>query len=119
MVNDDKIGAARDAEPPLDSVMLGLEDYMGDVVDVRPNRFLREMREHGEVDTACKAAGLPRAELEDLCRVNAKFDHAQVECYLEFMEDVMMAETRKRLGRIRMSCHNALQSRHPGMSSYG
>lgn len=85
---------------------------MGDVVDIRPDRFLREMREHGNADMACKAAGLPQAELEDLCRVNAQFDHAQVECYLEFMEDVMMAETRKRLGRIRTSTINAWKGRH-------
>jgi len=85
---------------------------MGEIVDVCPDRFLREMREHGDVDTACRNAGMPRADLETLCRTNAPFDHAQVECYLEFMEDVMMAETRKRLERIRTSAINAWKGRH-------
>ena len=91
---------------------------MGEIVDVRPDRFLREMREHGSVDTACGNAGMLRADLEDLCRVNAKFDHAQVECYLEFMEDAMMAETQKRLGRIRTSAIDAWKGRH-GVKSDG
>jgi len=91
---------------------------MGEIVDVRPDRFLREMREHGSVDTACRNAGMPRADLEALCRANAQFDHAQVECYLEFMEDVMMAETHKRLGCIRTSAINAWKSRH-GVNSDG
>jgi hypothetical protein len=114
MVNadDDKFGVARDAKPPLDSVMLGLEEQMGDVVDVRPDRFLREMREHGNVNEACKAAGLPRAELEDLCRVNTKFDLAQVEVYLEFMEDAMMAEARKRVASLRDYSLKEWQARH-------
>jgi hypothetical protein len=99
---------------PLDSVMLGLEDKMGDVIDVRPDRFLREMREHGNVDKACKASGMPRAELDDLCRVNAKFDLAQVEAHLEHIEEVIMAEARKRLGQIRVFAINSWKIRHGG-----
>ena len=91
---------------------------MGDVVDVRPNRFLREMREHGSVDLACKTAGLPRADLEDLCRRSPKFDLTQLEAYLEFVEDAMMTETRKRLGCIRTSVINSWKARH-GMNPDG
>lgn len=90
---------------------------MGDVVDVRPDRFLREMRDHGNVDTACKNAGMLRADLEDLCRVNPKFDRAQIECYLEFMEDAVMSETRKLLEGARVSAVNAWKSRH-GVDSH-
>jgi hypothetical protein len=92
--------------------MLGLEENMGEVIDVRPDRFLRELREHGNANTACKNAGMPREELEALCRANTQFDLAQVESYLEFMEDAMMAETRKRLGHIRASAISAWKGRH-------
>ena len=115
MVNDDKIGAARDAEPPLDSVMLGLEEYMGDVVDVRPARYLREMRNHGSSNLAISNSGMSRAALEDLCRVDPQFDHAQVEAYLDFIEEATLTEAHKCLGRIRASYHTALQARHPGI----
>ena len=115
MVNDDKIGAARDAEPPLDSVMLGLEEDMGDVVDVRPARYLREMRDHGSAVLASKNSGMPQADLEEHCRVDPTFDLCVIESYLEFIEEAMITETYKRLGRIRASAHNALQARHPGI----
>lgn len=88
---------------------------MGDVVDVRPVRFLREMRNHGSAALACKNAGMPLVALEEKCRADPKFDHAQIEAYLDFMEDGMLTEMYKRLGRIRASCHNALQARHPGI----
>jgi hypothetical protein len=92
--------------------MLGQEENMGEVVDVRPDRFLREMREHGQVNTACKNARMPREELEALCQTNAEFDRAQIDCYLEFMEDAMMTETRNRLAHIRASAISAWKERH-------
>ena len=85
---------------------------MGEIVDVRPDRFLREMREHGTVDKACEASGMAKAELESLCRADRKFDLTQVEVFLEFMEDTMMAEVHKRLGHIRTSEMQALAARH-------
>jgi len=109
----------RDADAPLDSVMLGqtggdsrLGGNMGDVVDVRPDRFLREMREHGDWNKACQRSGMTIAELNDLCRSNIKFDRSFVECHLEFLEEFAQAEMRKRLAAARTLAYEQLESRH-------
>lgn len=85
---------------------------MGDIVDVRPDRFLREMREHGEVNKACTNSGLALADLEALCIANRKFDISQVECYLEHLEDTLLAETRKLLAGARARAYSGLEVRH-------
>ncbi len=85
---------------------------MGIVVDGRPDRFLREMREHGNVNTACKNAGMTCVELADLLFDSAEFDRAHVECSLEYTEESIMAEARKRLGRIRTSAISDWKGRH-------
>lgn len=107
-------GNARDASSPLDGVMPGLEenDMSGEVIDLRPDRFLREMREHGSLLRACENSGIPVREFNDLCASNIKFDRAQVECFLEYFEDVIMSEARKRLGKVRVTAYAELQQRH-------
>ena len=107
----------RDADAPLDSVMLGLEETMGDVVDVRPERLLREMREHGDFNKACQASGMSIAELNTLCRTNIKFDRSFVECHLEFLEDKALTDMRKRIQTGRTLAYKQLASRHPEMTS--
>lgn len=85
---------------------------MGDVVDVRPDRALREMREHGDVDKTCQAAGLTHDELNDLCRSNIKFDRAIIECQLEFLEEKAMTEMRRCLKVARTLAYVLLDQRH-------
>jgi hypothetical protein len=102
----------RDADAPLDSEMLGLEERMGDVVDVRPDRFLREMREHGDWNKACQTSGMTVAELNTLCRENIKFDRAFVECHLQYLEDTTMAAARKRVKDGRALAYKQLAERH-------
>lgn len=85
---------------------------MGDVVDVRPDRFLREMREHGDWNKACQASGMTIIELNDLCRSNIKFDRAFIECHLEYLEEKSQAEMQKRLKAARMFAYRQLEVRH-------
>ena len=86
---------------------------MGEVVDVRPDRFLREMREHGDANRACEAAGLAKSELEDLCRSNIKFDRTQVEIHLEYLEDNFRKQLRLHLKAARDALYTQLKARHP------
>ena len=77
----------------MDSEMLGLEDKMSaDVVDMRPDRFLRAMRDTGNWAKACEAAGLTSEEVSKLCE-NPKFDLASVECQLEYHEEQIIETT--------------------------
>jgi len=87
---------------------------MGDdvVVDIRPDRFLREMREHGDWNKACQLSGMTISELNDLCRSNIKFDRAFVECHLEFLEELAQADMRKRVDAARTLAYRQLELRH-------
>jgi hypothetical protein len=85
---------------------------MGDVVDVRPDRFLRELREHGNVHRAAENAGLTIAEVEAMCRASIKFDRAQIECHLEYLEEAFKAEMHRRLQATRNAFYSALKVRH-------
>ncbi len=85
---------------------------MGDVVDVRPDRFLREMREHGDWNKACQTSGMTVEELNDLCMANIKFDRAFVECHLEFLEEKAQAEMQERLKAARTLAYKRLEERH-------
>ncbi len=85
---------------------------MGDVVDVRPDRFLREMRDHGDTLKALAASGMSRAEFDSICASNLKFDRAQVECHLEFIEDQIQAQVRKLLRVTRAAAYAMLEGRH-------
>ena len=85
---------------------------MGDVVDVRPDRFLREMRDHGDTVKALAASGMSRAEFDSLCLDNLKFDRAQVECHLEFIEDQINTQVRRLLRVTRAAAYAMLETRH-------
>ncbi len=85
---------------------------MGELIDVRPDRALREMREHGDVDKTCQAAGLTTDELNELCRVNIEFDRAIIECQLEFLEEKAMTEMRRCLKAARTLAYSLLDKRH-------
>jgi len=94
-------------------VMPGLEENMtGEVIDLRPDRFLREMRDHGDLARACRNSGMSYTEFNDLCKSNIKFDRAQVECFLQYREDVIMTEAREQLGKVRIAVYAELQRRH-------
>ena len=86
---------------------------MGEIVDVRPDRFLREMREHGEWNKACQLSGMSIRELNDLCRANIKFDRAFVECHLEYLEDKLRAAMQDSLRAARKTAYSQLVDRHP------
>ncbi len=62
------------------------------VVDIRPERFLRAMRETGDWNASCKAAGLESADAANLCNTNAQFDRSMVECLMEYLEEKTIAE---------------------------
>lgn len=86
-------GSECDATTPLDSEMLGLEEDMNEnVVDIRPERFLRAMRETGDWNASCKAAGLDSADAANLCNTNAQFDRSMVECLKENLEEKAIVE---------------------------
>ncbi len=85
---------------------------MGDVVDVRPDRFLRELREHGDKLKALTASGMSQAEFDSVCLNNIKFDRAQVECHLEFIDDQIQAQVRKLLRVVRAAAYAMLGARH-------
>ena len=85
---------------------------MGDVIDVRPDRFLREMRDHGDWTKACQASGMNIKELNDLCRSSIKFDRSFVECHLEFLEEKAQAGMQKRLKAARVLAYKQLEARH-------
>lgn len=96
---------------------------MGEVVDVRPDRFLRAMRDTGDWVKSCEQAGLTTAEVEELCR-NPKYDLAVVECQIEHHEDQLIQATEKvieqaraqRAERVRLLREQAMadfRARHP------
>lgn len=80
---------------------------MGDVVDVRPDRFLHEMREHGDWAKACEKAGFTLDEAERLCLDNPKFDFAQVECHLEQIEESLTEEVERVIAEAKRRIANA------------
>lgn len=82
--------------------------------DLVTNRlaFLCELREHGDVDRACTEIGWNKADFIRSCDADPHFDRTQTEVYLEYIEETLMAEARKRLGRIRLSELQALAVRH-------
>ena len=73
---------------------------MGDVIDMRPDRFLHELRETGKWDIACTKSGMSGAEVEQLCQINSKFDLAQIECHLEFIEEKLIEIVAEQVTRL-------------------
>ena len=86
---------------------------VSNIIDIRPDRFLREMRDHGDWNKACQNAGMSITELNNLCRANIKFDRAFVECHLEYLEELTQAGMRKRLEAARTLAYEQLAGRHP------
>lgn len=83
------------------------------VVDLRPDRFLREMRDTGDFGKAAANANLTVADAEALCKENAKFDLAVIECHLEFLEEKMNEQRREALEKARAAHMNGHMLRHP------
>lgn len=82
---------------------------MGDVVDARPDRFLRAMRDHGQWHKACEESGMTSSEVEGLCADNPQFDLAQIECQLEFIEDSLIQHTEKAIAEARANRENRIK----------
>ena len=92
---------------------------MSNVIDARPDRFLREMRDHGDWTEACKKSGLTSEEVESLCISNTKFDLAQVECQLEYIEDLYTQQIEKTIADARVTCAEAVAKfREEAMTAY-
>lgn len=85
---------------------------MSNIIDVRPDRYLREMREHGDTAKALAASGMSRAEFDSICTSNIKFDRAQVECHLEYIEDQIQVQVRRLLRVTRTAAYTMLGARH-------
>ena len=60
---------------------------MNQLIDLRPDRFLRELRETGDLDIAATNAGMAMDEVHSLMASNRKFDLSCVECFLEYNEE--------------------------------
>jgi len=65
---------------------------MAELIDLRPDRFLREVREQGDAYKACITAGFTLEELKSLIQENEKFRISVVECLNEWGEDIIMQE---------------------------
>jgi len=96
---------------------------MGDVIDIRPDRFLARLREHGDFGKACEQSGLSIDDVTDLCKSNPKFDRSQTECILEFHEEktraamqatmtALKADVEARIKRARDAAVTAWRARH-------
>ena len=77
---------------------------MGEVIDVRANRFLQEMRKHGSWKDACAGSGMSTAEANNLCSINSKFDLAQVEAQLEYIEKTYTQRIEDVITKARSDC---------------
>ena len=71
------------------------------IVDLRPDRFLRAMRETGNWIAACEQSGLDSNEIEKLCRKDEKFDLAQLECQLQYHEEQIIEATEQAIKQAR------------------
>ena len=60
---------------------------MNQVVDIRPDRLLRELRETGSLEIAAEKAGMSMDEVTGLMAQNRKFDLSCIECFLEYNEE--------------------------------
>ena len=92
---------------------------MGEVYDVRANRFLQEMRKHGSWEDACTGSGMSTEEAERLCSINPKFDLAQVEAQLEYVEEKYTSEIEAVIAKAKSDCTAAVMSlRTEAMDAY-
>jgi hypothetical protein len=96
-------------------VILGLEEnkMTADVIDVRPDRFLRALRETGAWEEACTQSGLTIDEVKQMCVDNKKFDLAQTECHLEHVEESLLGA----IETAAMQAHVKLEEKMTGLRS--
>jgi hypothetical protein len=73
-----------------------------DIVDIRPDRFLRVMRDTGDWYESCKQSGMTSEEVSMLCQDNPKYDLATIECQLEYHEEQMIKVTEQAIERLRV-----------------
>ena len=60
---------------------------MSNVIDIRPDRILREIRDHGSLPIACSKANVTASTLKELLEDYPKFAYSLAECMREFYED--------------------------------
>ena len=70
------------------------------VIDIRPDRYLREVREHGDLDVAAQKANLSIDELNKLLQ-SPKYYYAVVECVRERREEMLVIERDEKIAQIR------------------
>ncbi len=63
-----------------------------DIIDIRPEFFLKQIREHGDIKIAMEKAGLSEPEMDDLLLDHPKFSRTVVECICEYHEDNILTQ---------------------------
>lgn len=81
---------------------------MGEVIDVRPDRFLRELREGKNIADAAEAAGMTLVELNDLVANIPSFALAARESIAEHAEENMQIMANNAMEQIRNTCQNII-----------
>lgn len=69
---------------------------MSNIVDIRPDRILRELREHGSLPRACSAAHITAPVLKDLLIDYPKFAISLAECMKESAEEAVLLTQAKK-----------------------
>lgn len=72
------------------------------VVDIRPDRYLREVREHGDLGEAARKAGLTADELNELLSL-PKYYRAVVECVRERREEQLIIARDEAIAQVRVN----------------
>lgn len=111
--------------------MLGLEEKMEkNVVDIRPERFLRAMRETGDWAASCTAAGVEPTDAANLMLMDAGFDRCVTECLKEYFEEKAIDEREaaikaahaffeKKLSAVKDKLEGDFYERHPELRKPG
>ncbi len=81
---------------------------MTDVVDIRPDRFLRELSEGIGISEAGKKAGIEHDELVKMLEDNPKFRHTVREVVLDRAEDVLRQDIGALLDGIQQTADEAI-----------
>lgn len=95
-----------------------------DVIDIRPDRFLRAMRDTGDWAASLKASGMSQTEAASLCREDRTFDQSVIECQLEYWDEhltktvncaiaKLQGHKETSLQAMRKQAYTALNQRHP------
>lgn len=88
-----------------------------EIIDVRYDRFLRELREHGTWKLASQKSGLSEDEVSAACAENPKFDLSQVECLLEYHEEFMLNSTEKSIAAATADFNRQMDAARDEMSA--